>query len=230
MKVAETVLGRYVSDGHEALSPADREAAEEVFNLLLSEAQVQVRALLARSLNSCASLPREIACQMASDLDEVAVPILDCCQVLTDQDLLEIVRGTKGNEKLVAIAGRQAVNEAVSAALADVGGETVVETLVGNPGAALGEQTLETIAERHSHSTAVVTALFERGAVPGPVVEKLVGRISSEVRLALESKYGDRPEFTQLSHAIDRGLELANLTLGGLRFSDARVWITCCGT
>jgi uncharacterized protein (DUF2336 family) len=67
--------------------------ASDIFRLLLSRAETQVRSTLAKCLSNSHKLPPDIARKMVADVSEVASPILEHSSVLTDDDLLKIIGG-----------------------------------------------------------------------------------------------------------------------------------------
>src|SRR3546814_17455518 len=68
--------------------------------------------------------------------------MLKYSEVLTDDDLIAIVRGKDAAAQQVAIAQRPTVSTAVADALIDTGNETAVARLVANEGADLTEAAL----------------------------------------------------------------------------------------
>src|SRR5262245_28151835 len=73
-----------VADAFElgALSPAERELAAQIFRLMVRDAEVKVREALSSHLKSSATLPHDIALQMAKDVEQVALPVLEFSEVL----------------------------------------------------------------------------------------------------------------------------------------------------
>jgi len=222
MDVVAKLSSQYNSE-QPALAAGEAVIAEDIFKLLLSRAEVQVRTLIAHNLKESNKLPPEIAEQMASDVAEVALPVLESCSILSDEYLLKVIGNSADSEKLVAIARRKTVSESVSGALVDTKIEQVVSTLVRNEGAQINEQSFEKIVENHTDSPEVMGSVLERGAVPITVVEKLVERISGSLKAALEEKYGNLVELTELRKAFDSSLEVTGMKLMGLKTSDAQL-------
>ena len=100
---------------------------------------------LAETLKDSAFLPRDIAMSLANDIDQIALPVLQFSTVLTDQDLIDIVRsGSPG--KQVAIAGRPVVSTEVAGELLQTDNSLAVARLVANPGAHLNDELIEKAA------------------------------------------------------------------------------------
>jgi uncharacterized protein (DUF2336 family) len=170
------------------LTPSERRIAEDIFRLMVKDAEVRVREALSKNLKESADLPRDIARNLAADVESVAVPMLEFSEVLTDADLIEIAR-RQGAEKQKAIARRASVSESVADALVDHGNEAVVVTLVGNEGARISEPALRKVVEKHGDSEAVQRPLVERAVLPVTVAERLVSKLSDNLRDYLVSHH-----------------------------------------
>ena len=102
-------------DGH-GLTEAEVKQAHEIVRILARDVAEKVRASLSRALRHSSKLPRDIALRLAHDVEFVALPMLADLLVLTDDDLIEIVR--QGSSlKQEAVAGRIELAETVSDAL-----------------------------------------------------------------------------------------------------------------
>ena len=58
---------------------------------MIKDAEVRVREALAQNLKENPDLPHDVALSLAQDVDQVALPILQFSDVLTDDDLIEII-------------------------------------------------------------------------------------------------------------------------------------------
>ena len=93
----------------EVLSDEERELAEEIFHLMVQDAEVRVRQALSFNLKDFPGLSHEIAVVLASDIEAVSIPVLRSSVVLTDEDPIEIVE-TQGTAKQNAVAQRATVS------------------------------------------------------------------------------------------------------------------------
>jgi len=171
-----------------SLSEDERGLAEEIFRLMVKDAEVRVREALAINLKESLALPHDVATVLAADVDSVSLPVLEFSEVLTDEDLLEIV-STQGSSKLTAIAGRASVSENLSGALVESGDENVVSTLVSNEGAQISDASLEHAVEKFGDHEKVQTAMVERPKLPVTVAEKLVTRVSEHLKDELAKRH-----------------------------------------
>lgn len=163
------------------LGPAEKKIAEDIFRALVKDVEVRVRESLSTHLKSSQDVPHDIALALAKDVDSVALPMLKFSEVLTDEDLVEIVRD-HGATKQVAIAQRPRVSSTVADALIDTGNETAVARLVSNEGADITKTSLERVMTDYSESTAVSNSLARRPSLPAAISERLVGAITERLQ------------------------------------------------
>lgn len=165
-----------------ALSPTERALAEQIFRVMVQDAEIKVRESLASHLKSSASLPHDIAVKMAKDVEQVSLPILEFSQVLSDADLVEIVRSSSA-EKQTAVARRAEVSGAVANALIDHSKSSgVVAALAANKGAALGDAEVSKILDKHGSDVMVTNSLVTRPNLPLALSERIVNIVSASLR------------------------------------------------
>ena len=178
---AEKIAGQFSAG---ALSDAERVMAEEIFRLMVKDAEVRVRESLAVNLKESAVVPHDVALSLANDVDSVALPMLQFSDVLTEDDLIEIVRSQTGggDDKQIVIAQRDDVGAALSDALVDNGSEAVVGALVSNEKAEITEQTLDRVVDSFGESEAVQKAMVDRPKLPLSISERLVTVVSDQLK------------------------------------------------
>jgi len=84
-------------------TPAQRKIVEDIFRLMIRDAEVRVRQALAENLKRIPGVPHDVAIILARDVEAVALPMLEFSEVLTSEDLVAIVR-SQGEEKQKAVA------------------------------------------------------------------------------------------------------------------------------
>ncbi len=167
-------------DGAE-LSAAERKLAEDIIRVMARDAVLRVRQSLAENLKTSPSLPRDVALTLARDVESVAIPVLSVSTVLTDADLVEIVR-TGTDAKHAAIAQRPTVPASVANALIETASEGTVAALVANEGAELGERSLGRVIDRFAGSPSVQEPLVYRSRLPITIAERLVAVVSETLQ------------------------------------------------
>lgn len=170
------------------LSQAERSLAEDIVRLMARDVATRVRAALSDSLKSNASIPRDVALSLARDVEEVALPFIEVSTVLTEQDLVEIIR-SGSPDKQVAVAKRPDVTEQVADVLAERGDKKAVAVLIANEKAELGEKSLTKALDRFPDSAEIHEPLVARGKLPVTVAERLVALVSEQLRERLVAKH-----------------------------------------
>jgi len=187
-EIAEKIAGQ-----HAALSDTQRKLAEDIFRLMVKDAEVRVRQALSKQLKENPLVPHDVALSLARDVDDVSLPMLQFSDVLTDEDLVEIVK-SQSVEKQVAVASRSHVSATVVDALVETHNEIVVASLVSNEGAELSEDTLERVVDEFAGSAVVSKRLTERRALPVTVAERLMAKVSDNLRQVLMQRDDLSPE------------------------------------
>jgi len=171
------------------LKGRERELAIGIFRLLMKDATVKVRQALSEQLKDSMELPREIARALSYDIAEVALPMLEFSFVLTEEDLIEIVRSTNEMTKLSAIARRSSMSSELTNVLIMAGDSMTIQTLFINNGASFSDASLIHAIEQMSGHDSILEALVHRGGLSMAVAEKLFAVASDEMKKIITQKY-----------------------------------------
>jgi len=163
--------------------------AADIFRILLKDTDKVVRKNLAQHLSSCDNAPHDIILKLAQDEADIASSVLEHSTVLTDDDLMEIVKSTKEVLKLCAVARRSKVSEPVSDILLGTWNEEVLHDLFQNKGAALSEKSRMQTWNVVSSSRSLLETLVHRGDLPLTVAEKIYVVVTDELKGQLVKKY-----------------------------------------
>lgn len=174
--------------GDANLTDQERGLAQEIFRIMVNDAEVRVREALAANLKDSPYLPHDVAITLARDVDSVALPVLNLSEVLTDSDLVEIIH-TQGEEHQIAIAERANVSETISDVLIDTANEKVVTSLISNEGANISDTSFEKVVDTMGDKETIQTAMINRSTLPITVAEKLVTKVSEAMREQLLEKH-----------------------------------------
>ena len=170
------------------LNDAELQIAQDIVRAMARDVELAVRRALANSLRRTRNLPRDVAVRLASDVEEVALPILSESPVLTDADLVEIIQHGSGR-KHEAVAGRADVSEPVADALVNEAGEAAVAVLLENATAQVAEASLGTAIDRFADSDRVKSGMVHRAALPVTIAERLVAMVSDKLQAYLVSHH-----------------------------------------
>ena len=178
------------------LSSDDRAAAEGAMIMLLDDPSPLVRYALADVLASSPDAPPAVIYALANDQSEIAVRVLKHSPLFIDADLVDLVAVGEGATQ-AAIAARNPLPRAVSAAIAEVGTAEACLILVENAGADIAPFSLERIVERFGHLAAMREALLEREDLPASARHVLVSKLSAMLAEFVSARQWLDPERAQ---------------------------------
>jgi uncharacterized protein (DUF2336 family) len=184
--ITNKIAGSY---GAASLHPSEYKVAEQIFRLLLRDTDVRVRATLANNIKESAVIPHDIVLKLSRDVEQVSLPVLQYCEILTESDLLDLVQSSQSVTRYIALSKRKTVSPSLSNALLKTKNDEVTSSLIHNKGAEISEEDVSTIIDQHRSSESVMEALSLRPKLPLSAVEKLVTFVSDNISATLKQKY-----------------------------------------
>ena len=180
-----------ISDGYNSGAYTDGETklANEIFRLLLKDTEMKVRLLMAESLKSNMQVPHDIIWALANDRHEVAVPVLEYSHVLSEDDLVAIVRATREHPKLKAVAKRDSISRQLAHALIEKADYEITRDLISNKGASIADTSIDMVLEEFARDHSVLEELVLRGGLPYAFAERLFSTVSDTLKKQLTRKY-----------------------------------------
>lgn len=170
------------------LSDRERTLMVEILGKLLHEMEMQVRRALAARLAQMETAPRELLLMLANDEVEVARPILRTSRLLSDPDLIEIVKH-RSQEHALVVALRAPLSAAVSEALVDSGDEQVIEQLLKNPDAVLSRRALEYLVAESQRVDSFQEPLLSRNDLPPDLAHRMFWWVSAALRKIIMTRF-----------------------------------------
>jgi len=143
------------------LSPQERHMAGDVLVEMLRDADLELRASVAKRLVMLNEAPRTILIILAKDDIVVAKHVLEKSKSLSDSDLIHIARKVKTEHRLM-MAQRRHISDAVVDVLVEFLEEDVVERLLKNKSANFSETALQRILTVSRQHQPYVTLLAKR--------------------------------------------------------------------
>jgi len=156
------------------------EQYDEILCQLAELVEVEGRAEVAKMLAPLERAPGTVVVKLANDKIEVAQPILEFSNVLSDDDLIEIV-GAKSEAHRSVIAGRKLVPERVGDAIVVHGGNDSVGKLIGNNNAKLGDATLARLLNKADIDIQIIENLRGRQDIDWQKIQGKIGEASKAV-------------------------------------------------
>ena len=172
---------------------------------------LKIRKALSSTLKDHAHTPPKVAGQLARDVErEVSEPILRFCVALSDDDLLDILKGHPDGWVVEAIAGREIVSEEVSEAVIETEDMPGGRKLIENPKAAITESLLHIIVEKAKNFPEWQAPMATRKTVPVSILKELAGFVDASVRDLLMNR-GDFDEQTteEIAEVFRRRVDFA---------------------
>lgn len=188
--------------------------AADIFRILIKDTEKKVRQTLAEHLSHVQTVPHDIVWKLAHDEPEVSLPILEHSLVLSEDDLVAIVRGTREVLRLCAVARRQNIGERVSEGLIETHNEQVLTDLFQNGTAALSERSLLDAWRFVAGSRSLLEALVHRGQLPLTVAEKVYALVGDDLRRELTTQYKISSPVAQKAVADAREWEMLGIIPG----------------
>jgi uncharacterized protein (DUF2336 family) len=174
------------SDGR--LSDRERTLMVEILGRLVHEMEMQVRRALAARLSQMDTAPRELLLLLANDEADVARPILRDSRLLSDPDLVEIVKH-RSQEHLLVIALRAPLSAEVTEAIVDNGDDRVIEQLLRNPDAVLSRRALEYLVGESQRVDSFQEPLLSRHDLPPDLAHRMFWWVSAALRKIILTRF-----------------------------------------
>ncbi len=170
------------------LTDRERALMASILQKLVKDIEMEVRRALAKSLASNQEAPSELIGVLVNDEIEIAQPILLRSSVLTDPDLIRIIR-FRGREHWLAISMRSPLSEFVSEAIVATGDEDAIERLLKNQDAELSQRAMEYLVAESERVDRFQEPLLKRHDLPPELAIKMYWWVSAALRQYMVRTY-----------------------------------------
>ncbi|WP_298965734.1 DUF2336 domain-containing protein [uncultured Roseibium sp.] len=226
----------------------ERTSMAAALTILLDDPSRSVRKAIANILASSEHAPGHVIRCLASDVDEVAIPILKSSPMLSEAELVDLL--AEGSDAVqCAIASRSDLSASISAAICEVGSEPACRSLLQNTNAHVLQSSLLRLAQRFEDRPDICDQLLRTRDLPLAMRYELLMRLAENLddhpivlervpenqrhtflsdaedkvvlRLALEAGVEDLPEFVEhlrVNEKLTTRLLLRAVCCGRLRF------------
>jgi len=188
------------------LGSAELEHVFGILRALIGNIEQHIRGKLAAFLSARDDVPHDLLLLLANDEVKVAYDILVASKLLSDGDLIEIIVN-KAQQQHLAITKRETLSSDVSRTLVQTAGSAVIESLLHNEGAELGDDLLEELVESCRNKSDYRAALARRHDLPTSLATRLYCWISDALREYVADRYELEPAI--LADAITSALNQA---------------------
>jgi uncharacterized protein (DUF2336 family) len=171
--------------GVDRLDETQTDVFDDVLIRLIESVDTQALIHLSTILSEIELAPRETVRRLAFHEDAaVASPVLTKSSRLSDKHLIEIA-GSRGQQHLLAISARKALNEALSEVLIRRGDADVFNALAQNAGARFSESGYATLVGNAERDESLIERLGLRLDIPAKLLRKVLAMATDAVWLQL---------------------------------------------
>ena len=171
------------------LSNREPELLSDVLIGLMRQAESDLRAALAERLSVLDDAPLRLVLNLANDEIDVARPVLERSTVLSDLDLIYIVKA-RGAEHWQAIAARENLSSQLVDVLADKYDEGTAIVLSANERAQMTWHALDVLTAMASNNENIAKPLLMRSELPDNIVRRLYDHVGQDLRHYIRDYYG----------------------------------------
>jgi uncharacterized protein (DUF2336 family) len=184
VQILRQVTDLFLSDA-DRLNETQIGVFDDVLVRLTERVEARTLARLSDALSEVDMAPREVVRRLAFHEDaSVASPILTNSNRLSENDLVEI-GNTRGQQHLLALCGRKALNEALTDVLIRRGDSVVSNALAENSGARFSERGYATLVGSAKLDGSLAEKLGLRTDIPAKLLRELIAKATDAVRTAL---------------------------------------------
>jgi len=184
------------------LAPHETEVLSEFILTLIKEAEREMRIKLSSRIAEIDEAPLSLILNLANADIDIASPILEHSTVLSDMDLIYIVKA-QGSDYWEAIAKREHLGAQTIDALVDTKHEITAVTLSQNDRVVLTSHALQVFEKLVRESDDLAGALIKRHDIPQGFVAKIYKHVSDELKTYIqEHNKGALPELDFIAEDV----------------------------
>ncbi|MCV0429400.1 MAG: DUF2336 domain-containing protein [Roseibium sp.] len=241
IQAAQDFAERYLAAEQDSQEWTSMAAA---LTILLDDPSRIIRKAIANVLAAAPNAPGHVVRCLASDVDEVAIPILKASPILSDAELVDLF--AEGNEAVqAAIAERANLSASVCAAICEVGSESACSVLLRNSSAQVLQSSLLRLAQRFEDRPDMCDQLLRTRDLPLSTRYELLMRLAENLddhpivleRVPENQRHtflSDAEDKVVLRLALEAGLEdlpdfVEHLRINGKLTTRLLLRAVCCG-
>ena len=159
-----------------------------ILHQLVSDTEKEVRKAVAEQFAGSSFISADIVRELANDDIEVAFSVLRNSRLLQDPDLIEVIRNRTFEHQL-AVTQRETLSPAVSGALVETENETVIVSLLNNPGAEISRKTRDYLVDESERVDTFQDPLLRRSDLEPDLAQKMFVWVSAALRRHILAEY-----------------------------------------
>ncbi len=183
------------------LNPSETETITDVLIGIITQAEIDLRAALSERLAAQNDVPLRMVLYLANDEIYVALPILQKSKVLSDMDLVYIVKSKKADHAR-AIAQRPKMTDILINALADTEDLLTAISLARNVNITITNYAIDKLTDMAKVSEELAEPLIDRKDIPKEMIASLYHHVGQALKDSLDKKFGAQ-ETASAKESID---------------------------
>ena len=177
----------YLSNASQ-FTPKERNIALEILANVMRDATLELRRELAQKLAHESGVPRKLVISLATDVIEVAQPVLQHSHDLQDDDLIDIALKC-GPQHRLAIAHRSQMGDRLVETLTASRELPVARALLANIAIHIPETALRQLAQQALDSGEIAEGIAQRSELTTEIAEKVYWIIGNELKAQIKSRF-----------------------------------------
>jgi len=178
----------FLEQHHTELSKTELALMSEILNKLMRNVEMTVRRKLAERLAQREDAPHDLIIMLANDQIEVALPVLGLSKILSDDELITIIRHKTAQHQLT-IASRKKLSSDVCRELVTVGNTKVLITLLNNHDAKIDNGVFATLVEKSKNNIPIQPPIIERPDLPKEMAAKMYQWVSDSLKQSILTNF-----------------------------------------
>lgn len=183
--------------------------AMATLTILVRDEAMRVRRAIAEAVKDMPHAPRALILRLAFDSSiQVCDPVIRLSPLLTEDDLVALVRAPPSQATTITIARRKRIGEAVTDAIVGSDDVAAITAMLENPSAAIREATLDDLIARAAPHATWHAPLVRRPALSAAAAEALSEFIAEQLVEELANRADlDGATAADLRHRLRRRLD-----------------------
>ena len=171
------------------LSSTEQAVAGDILRLLAHDISLRIRINISEKFCRSEAIPYDVIKKLANDIEDlVAVPIVQFSSLLTENDLIEIVKKDDGSKQR-AVARRENLTNQIVSELISHGGQHTIESLIDSNSIALSDENSRQIVDKFRNNEHIVGEIMNINKLKPETVQDLLSMVSEDLRKQIISKY-----------------------------------------
>lgn len=185
-EVSEAITELFTAD----ISANDQEVISDVLIGMMRQVEMDIRMTIAEKLSDFDNIPLSLVLHLANDQIDIARPMLANSPVLSDMDLMYIIK-SQGSEYWQAIAGRQKLSDEVIDSLADTKDLPTALVLTNNDRIILTRHAMDILSAVANYNQELSDPLLRRKELPKDLADFIHQKVSKQVTEYIDLGFAD---------------------------------------